>query len=320
MAKYEQLKTEERHYIQVQRQLGISITAIAKALNRPKSTISRELKRNTSQAGYCFVAAQKLVQMRHAMKTKVIRWTEEIAWEVTDRLLKQWSPEQIVDDLRTKDKPFVSIERIYQFVREDKLAGGKLYLELRHAKASYARGKNKPYKGKIKDRVDISERPSVVDEKSRIGDWEADTMVGKGHQGFLVTLTERFSKFNLAIAVPTKEADVVKNAILKALSPFKNDVHTITFDNGLEFAQHMDVATELDCKTYFAKPYSSWQRGLNENHNGLLRQYFPKGMPLNTVTQQEVDFAIDRLNDRPRKKLGFKTPREVFNRITGITD
>ena len=184
MAKYEQLKTEERHYIQVQRQLGISITAIAKALNRPKSTISRELKRNTSQAGYCFVAAQKLVQMRHAMKTKVIRWTEEIAWEVTDRLLKQWSPEQIVDDLRMKDKPFVSIERIYQFVREDKLAGGKLYLELRHAKASYARGKNKSYKGKIKDRVDISERPSVVDEKSRIGVGKPIRWLARGIRAF----------------------------------------------------------------------------------------------------------------------------------------
>lgn len=128
MAKYEQLKAEERHYIQVQRQLGFSITAIAKALNRPKSPISREVQRNTSEAGYCFLAAQKLVQMRHTMKTKVIRWTEEIAWEITDRLLKKWSPEQIVDDLRTKNKPFVSIERIYQFVREDKLAGGKLYL------------------------------------------------------------------------------------------------------------------------------------------------------------------------------------------------
>jgi IS30 family transposase len=159
----------------------------------------------------------------------------------------------------------------------------------------------------------------VVDDKSRVGDWEADTMVGKGHQGFLVTLTERFSKFNLAVAVPSKEAEVVKAAILKALSPLKNYVHTITFDNGLEFAQHMDVANELDCKTFFAKPYSSWQRGLNENHNGLLRQYFPKGMPLNTVTQQEVDFAIDELNDRPRKKLGFKTPRTVFTQMTGLT-
>ena len=112
MAKYEQLKVEERHYIQVQRQLGVSITAIAKALNRPKSPISREVQRNTSEAGYCFLAAQKLVKMRHAMKTKVIRWTEEIAWEITDRLLKKWSPEQIVDDLRTKNKPFTHIDRV----------------------------------------------------------------------------------------------------------------------------------------------------------------------------------------------------------------
>jgi IS30 family transposase len=106
---------------------------------------------------------------------------------------------------------------------------------------------------------------------------------------------------------------------LKALSPLKNYVHTITFDNGLEFAQHMDVANELGCKTFFTKPYSSWQRGLNENHNGLLRQYFPKGMPLNTVTQHELNFAIDELNDRPRKKLGFKTPRAVFTQMTGLT-
>ena len=300
MKKYEHLSQEDRYYIQKRRESGESMSKIAITLNCPRSTIFRELKRNTKETeGYCFQVAQAATKMRHAIKTKASKWTEQMAWNITERLLKKWSPEQIVDDLRSKELPYVSVERTYQFVRANEKAGGTLHQHLRHDTASYERGKRKQYKGKIPDRVSISERPSVVDDKSRIGDWEADTMVGKAHQGFLVTLTERVSKLNFAIAVPHKEAGLVKDAILKALLPLKAFVHTITFDNGLEFSQHSKIAQELECETFFADPYSSWQRGLNENHNGLLRQYFPKHMPLNTVTQNEVDFAIAELNAQP---------------------
>jgi IS30 family transposase len=319
MAQYNHLTKEDRYYIQIEYARGTSITEIGKNLNRPKSTISRELRRNTDNSGYCFNVAQNLATLRHSMKKKATKWTEQMAWQVTEYLLKQFSPDQIVNKMKSQEKPCVSAESIYQFVRIDKKSGGKLWSNLRHASASYERGKSKKYKGKIPDRIDISERPSIVDEKSRVGDWEADTMIGKGHQGVFVTLTERVTKLNLAIVVPSKEASVVKDAIIKALSPLKEWVHTITFDNGLEFTQHSKVAGNLDCQTFFAKPYSSWQRGLNENHNGLLRQYFPKNMPLNEVTQDELDFAINALNDRPRKKLGYKTPREVFTQMTGLT-
>ena len=318
MREYEHLSQEDRYYIQIRREQGESISKIAKALNRAKSTISRELERNGNEEGYCFQVAQAATKLRHAIKTKSSKWTEQMAWHITDRLLKKWSPEQIVDEMRSNNMSYVSVERVYQFIRAEKQSGGTLHQNLRHDTASYERGKRKQYKGKIPERTSISERPSVVDEKSRIGDWEADTMVGKSHQGFLVTLTERVSKLNFAIAVPHKEASLVKDAILKALLPIKDFVHTITFDNGLEFAQHSKIAQELECQTFFADPYSSWQRGLNENHNGLLRQYFPKRMPLNSVTQDEVDFAIAELNDRPRKKLGFKTPRHVFTQMTGM--
>jgi IS30 family transposase len=319
MAQYNHLTKEERYYIQIEYARGTSMTQIGKNLNRPKSTISRELQRNTDDSGYCFNVAQNLAMLRHAVKKKTTKWTEQMAWQVTAYLLKQFSPDQIVNKMKSQENPCVSAESIYKFVRADKKSGGKLWFNLRHANANYARGKSKTYRGKIPDRVDISERPSVVDEKLRVGDWEADTMIGKGYQGVFVTLTERVTKLNLAITVPSKEASVVKEAIIKALSPFKAWVHTITFDNGLEFSQHSKVAEHLGCSTFFAKPYSSWQRGLNENHNGLLRQYFPKNMPLNLVTQDELDFAIDALNDRPRKKLGYKTPREVFTQITGLT-
>lgn len=318
MTQYNHLTKEERHYIQIEYARGTSMTQIGENLNRPKSTISRELQRNTNDSGYCFNVAQNIANLRHKMKKKATKWTEQMTWQVIDYLLKQFSPEQIVNRMKLQEKACVSPESIYRFVREDKKVGGKLWSNLRHANASYERGKSKKYQGKIPDRVDISERPSIVDEKYRVGDWEADTMIGKGYQGVFVTLTERVTKLNLAIVVPSKEASVVKDAIIKALSPFKEFVHTITFDNGLEFTQHSKVAVNLDCQTFFAKPYSSWQRGLNENHNGLLRQYFPKNMPLNTVSQDELDSAIDALNNRPRKKLGYQTPIEVFTQMTRL--
>ena len=166
--------------------------------------------------------------------------------------------------------------------------------------------------------MNIDARPAVVAEKTRLGDWEADTVIGKNHKGVLVTLTERVSKFTLAIPVVAKTAELVQQAITNQLNLLKDWVYTITFDNGREFCHHQKIAALLACDTYFAKPYHSWERGLNENHNGLLRQYFPKNEQLDGVSSSEVFQAVHQLNHRPRKTLGYKTPYEVFCQLANL--
>jgi IS30 family transposase len=315
---YTHLTQEERYHIQIMRKQKVSLGDIAKGMGRNKGTISRELKRNTGQRGYRYKQANEMAKQRHADKPKAIKLTDELQNYATTKLKQHWSPEQIRGRLKQEGKAYISHETLYRFVLEDKKAGGQLYAHLRHQAKPYRKryGKN-DYRGRIPNRVDIDQRPTVVDEKSRLGDWEADTVIGKGHKGVFVTLTERVSKLNLAICVAHKEAVLVKEAIIQALQPVKDWVKTITFDNGREFCQHSDIAQQLECKTYFAKPYHSWQRGLNENHNGLLRQYFPKQSPLDTVSQHELDLAISEMNHRPRKSLNYKTPWEVFFEMSG---
>ncbi len=164
----------------------------------------------------------------------------------------------------------------------------------------------------IKNRVSIDERPEIVDQKTRMGDWEGDTVIGKNHKGGLVTLAERKSRYVLAGPICSKHAEGVTAVTTRLLTPYKDKCHTITFDNGKEFAEHEKMAAELKADIYFANPYHSWERGLNENSNGLLRQYFPKGMELSDITEEQVQEAVGRINHRPRKVLGFKTPYEVF--------
>ena len=158
----------------------------------------------------------------------------------------------------------------------------------------------------------IDQRPEIVTQKLRIGDWEGDTVIGKNHKGGLVTLAERKSRYVLAGHIRSKHAAGVTAVAMGLLKPHRHRWHTITFDNGKEFAAHETLATALETSIYFAHPYRSWERGLNENSNGLLRQYFPKGMELVEVTQEQVQYAVDRLNHRPRKVLDFRTPYEVF--------
>ena len=170
------------------------------------------------------------------------------------------------------------------------------------------------------NQVSIDERPAIVDTKQHFGDWEGDTVIGKGHRGALVTLVERKSLYTVIRAVLYKTAEAVRNAVTDGLTPYIDRVHTITYDNGREFADHEGMASDLETRIYFAHPYSSWERGLNENTNGLIRQYFPKNRDLRTVTKREVEKAMDKLNHRPRKSLGYRTPYEVFFNIrTSLT-
>nr|WP_221896213.1 IS30 family transposase [Bathymodiolus japonicus methanotrophic gill symbiont] len=210
-------------------------------------------------------------------------------------------------------------ETIYQHILADKKAGGELYKHLRHQNKTYRKRYGSAHnRTGIPNRVDIDERPEEVNNRKRIGDWEADTIIGKNHKGAIVTLDERVSKLRLAFPLAGKKAQYVLDATILMLDPIKSFVKTITFDNGKEFTLHEKIAEALGCDTYFSTPYSSWERGQNENANGLLRQYFPKVMELIDVTIKEVFIAVDKLNSRPKKCLNYKTPYEVFEELTGI--
>lgn len=311
---YIHLTQEERYQIYAYKKAGFSNTAIAEMISRHVSTIKRELCRNKGQKGYRPQQTHRFAQQRHQMKPKAIKMSSSMQQHIRDKLSLEWSPEQIQGRLIAEGKTAVSPRTIYEFIAQDKADGGTLYKQRRHKRYRQRTGKSEP-RGQIRNRVGIEERPEIVEQKKRIGDWEADTVIGKGHKGILVTLSERVSKLELIAHVPSKHAEVVTQAMIEILTPYRDDLHTITFDNGKEFAFHERIAEALDVKTYFARPYHSWERGLNENHNGLIRQYLPKGQRLDKVTEEEVVEIQTRLNQRPRKLLGFRTPEEVYTEM-----
>ena len=316
---YLHLSLAERYYIEIELKMEVSINKIAKAMGRSQSTISREIRRNTGQRGYRHKQANRLTNERHTNKIKAVKLTDEIQYIISTCLQNDWSPEQISG--RLHDEGIISLhhETVYQFILADKANGGVLHKHLRHQGKTYRKRYGSAHnRSEIPNRVDIDKRPAVANNRKRVGDWEADTIIGKNHKGAIVTLDERKSKLRLAAPLQGKKAKLVKNAMITMLSPITDFVKTVTFDNGKEFTLHEDIAKDLDCKTYFAKPYHSWERGQNENANGLLRQYFPKAMELVDIPTKHVIEAVDRLNNRPRKILKFKTPYEVFEKLTGI--
>ena len=316
---YKHLSLEERHYIEIERKKGVSQNKIAKSLGRSQGNISRELGRNTGQRGYRHKQANNLTQKRHKSKAKKIKLTSEIKLIIDDYLEEDWSPEQIAGILELDNILSLHHETIYQYVLADKKAGGKLYKFLRHQDKTYRKRYGSVHnRTGIPNRVDIDERPKAANDRERVGDWEADTIIGKNHKGAIVTLDDRKSKLRLAFPLKGKKAQDVFDATNILLEPIKDFVKTITYDNGKEFSMHEKTAQQLSCNTYFAKPYHSWERGQNENANGLLRQYFPKSMELIDISVKQVFKAIDKLNSRPRKCLGFKTPYAVFEELTGI--
>jgi len=316
---YTQLTQAQRYQIAVLNKAGHFQTEIAQLIGVNKSTISRELRRNRGLRGYRPIQAHRLAVERRQEKVKVSITPEQ--WQRIECLIrKEWSPEEIGARLHMEDERFVSHERIYQYIYADKENGGDLYTFLRCQKKRKKRYGANDRRGKIPDRIGIDQRPEIVNQKRRIGDWEGDTIIGKGHKGAIVSLVERKSKYTLLEKVAGKKADLVADAEIRLLTPFKDRVHTITKDNGLEFCDHARVAKSIQADMFFANPYASWERGLNENTNGLVRQYIPKKRKFNTVSHQEIDFIMHRLNHRPRKTLGYKTPHEVFfNTQTKLT-
>ena len=232
----------------------------------------------------------------------------------------QWSPEQVSGWLKKEQVIEVSHESIYRHVWADKRAGGTLYTHLRHRGKKYnRRGAIYAGRGCIPGRIDIDARPKVVEEKSRVGDWELDTIVGKGNSGVIVSMVERGSKYIKLARAENRGSETVSQALRDKLSPLQDLVITMTADNGKEFSSHVEVSNALKAQMYFAKPYHSWERGLSEHSNGLVRQYFSKSTRFDNITDEEVQRIEDLLNSRPRKVLGFRTPLEVFEEARSST-
>jgi len=311
MRTYTQLTQQQRYQIYILMKADHTQTEAAELIGVDKSTISRELRRNGGLRGYRPQQAHRFCLHRRSQKAKPR--IESATWRLVEHLIREeWSPEQISGWLQSECHYSISIEWIYQYILTDKQSGGTLYKHLRCQKQRKKRYGIYSYRGQIPNQVSIDHRPAVVEYRSRYGDWELDTVIGKNHQQALVTLVERKSRLTLIIKVMRKTAANVSDAIIGLLSALKPWVHTLTADNGREFAQHSYIAKKLKAKFYFAHPYASWERGLNENTNGLIRQYFPKKHDFTAITDYQIDHVMDKLNNRPRKCLGFKTPNEVF--------
>jgi len=311
MSTYTQLTQEQRYQIYALMKAGHNQTEIAEIVGVHKSTVSRELSRNRGLKGYRPKQAHQLATNRRQGKTHS-RYSPQDWHLIGDLLRDEWSPEQISLWLKEAGRLTISHEWIYQHVIQDKRRGGTLHKHLRCQKQRKKRYGSYERRGQIPNKVSIDERPSIVEARQRLGDWELDTIIGKGHKQAIVSLSERKSRLSLIAKVETKGAEGVKDAVITLLKPLAKQVHTITSDNGKEFSRHESIAQALNADFYFAHPYASWERGLNENTNGLIRQYFPKGHDFTTITQKEIQRVMDKLNNRPRKCLGMKTPNQVF--------
>jgi len=310
---YRHLTKDDRIVIRTLLQEKKSRQYIADRMGRDVATIKREIRRNSGLRGYRSGQAQKKSEARKR-RSGAFKMTPEVVAHIEEKLREEHSPEQVSDTMADAVGLRVSHERIYQHLWADKKNGGDLYTHLRIASGKKRRKRygKKDWRGRIPDRVDISERPKIVADKERIGDWEADLVSGSHHRGFLVTLVERKSKFTLIGHVVRKTAEAVSREMIRLLKGVKDLVHTITYDNGREFSGHQKVNAALDCASYFATPYHSWERGLNENTNGLIRQYLPKQSDLRRIEPDHIEFVQDRLNRRPRKTLAYETPEGLF--------
>jgi IS30 family transposase len=314
--RYHHLTYDQRCQIYILKERGDSCSSIARAIYVDPSTVRRELQRNRGQRGYRHQQAHlKALGRRNPKPNKKI--TKEMAAIINEKLDDQWSPVQISGWLKKHNNEYVSFKTIYSHIFKNRKNGGRLHKELRHKGKKYHKYHDKSSgRGCIPGRIDIKMRPPIVEEKSRLGDWELDTIIGAGHNGAIVSMVERTSKLTKLAKVNYKTAAEVSRAIIDTLSPIKEFVHTVTADNGKEFAYHQLVSMKLETGFYFATPYRSWERGLNEHTNGLIRQYFPKSQSLSDVSAADILKVETLLNNRPRKILNFETPLEAFARLS----
>ncbi len=305
------LTSEQRYTISAMYKQKYKQIDIAKAIGKDKSVVSRELKRNRNNKGrYSYGYAQMCVSVRKERYKESRRFTYEMKCFIIEHIKKKWSAEQIVGQCRKKSIDMVSIERIYQFIRQDKIQGGDLYTHCRHRLKHRKRVVGKCTN--IKDRVSIDERPVEADG-SRFGDWEMDLIIGAGNKDAMLTLVERSTGFTIIEILPDgKKAESLSKIVVRALLPYKKWIKTITTDNGSEFAEHKYIAKQLDTEVYFAHPYSSWEKGLIEYTNKLYRQYIPKKSNFKDYNNLKIKEIQKEINSRPRKKLGYCTPVKIF--------
>lgn len=309
------LTLDQRYEIEDGLEKKMSLSEIGLRIGKDKSVISREFKRNSDQRynRYRAELADRRAKNRNKIKRKRIWLTSEIEAFVREQIKNDFSPEQIVGRAKLEMKDCVSHERIYQLVWKDKKEGGELYKHLRTKGKRYRkRGNSKDSRGILKDRKSIDQRPAIVEKKKRLGDLEIDLVIGKKDREALLTINDRATGLLFVDKIKNKQALEIETKTIRLLENWIPMLQTITSDNGKEFANHKSIAHKLEIDFYFAKPYHSWQRGANENLNGLIRQYFPKGCDFNTITRQQVIEVQTILNNRPRKRFGFKTPVEVY--------
>lgn len=317
---YTHLAYEQRCQIYVLLKRNISKNQIAATIGVHQSTVSREILRNKGGRGYRYKQAQAKANGRRLNASSQNRkLTPDLTFYVKQMLCEfQWSPEQIAGRLHTIYGITLSHESIYRYIWNDKKMGGKVYKHLRRSGKRYNKRSGKQAgRGLIPGRIGIEARPAIVERKERVGDLELDTIIGAQHRGAIVSIVDRKTKLTLLKLLPNATADETSNAIIELLKPIKDNLCTLTSDNGKEFAQHERVSKELNAKFFFANPYRSCERGLNENTNGLVRQYFPKKSVFAKLTHDQVKKVEFLLNSRPRKLLKYRTPLEVFFQETG---
>ncbi|MCH8317950.1 MAG: IS30 family transposase [Bacteroidetes bacterium] len=313
--KHSQITVEQRYKTEALFKAGYSKDHIASQLNRHRSSIYRELSRNASKRGnYTASHAQYLVDIRKERFVVSRKFTDKMKRFINDKIqYQQWSPKQIVGYCKKNGIEMVSHEWIYHYIYEDKSKEGDLYTHLRTASKKYRkRYGSYDRRGKIPNRISIDHRSQEVNTRASFGHWEVDTLIGKNRKGAILSMVERKSRFTLVVKLPGKHSRPLAKIMINMMAPYKQWVKTITSDNGTEFAEHEYIAKKLNANFYFAHPYSSWERGTNENTNGLIRQYIPKTAKFDELNTSQLTEVMNKLNSRPRKVLGYESPMKNF--------
>jgi len=323
MKKYKQLNLKQRYEIELLLSEGYKQYQIADRIGVNKSTISREFKRNVNKRGkdaniYDAEKADSKAQIRERKKPKSVRFTPAMKIYMRKCLRQErWSPEIISIKGKRKFGFFVSHELIYQYIWKAKKSNHRILREdkdlhkyLRHIKRSQKRSNQRKRRGAIPNRVPISERPSIVEERARIGDLEVDLMMGSNHKPGLIVMTDRTTLETDLIKIASKQAKVISEKIIKRLRKRKTKIKTLTFDNGLEFADHEKIAADLEVETYFTRPYTSQDKGSVENRIGVIRRFFPKGCDMEQVDEEKIREVENLINNRPVRKFDYLSPNE----------
>jgi IS30 family transposase len=313
---YHQLTQEERYLISGGLRLVLSQRELAEELGRAPSTVSREIRRNATahDGAYRAEKAQSYAVAKRRRCRRGPQFSEAVLGLVDNALRRCWSPEQIVGQFRAEKKLVPSHETIYRHLRRDKREGGTLFRYMRiMSKMGRKRYRSRPTRGVLLGKRHITERAAIVDRRGRIGDWEVDTVMGAGSPHCLLTLVERKSGFTLIRKLEARTMAEATAATARVIRRMRCKFHTITFDNGTEFHDYESLERRFGVTCYFATPYHSWERGSNENLNGLVRQYLPKGHCLRHTTQKDCNVIANALNTRPRKRHAFMTPLDVFS-------